>query len=71
MSGGSLEIANQLRLPRPAKIGMLLALFLVAYLAGKFSELPGNAEWWISKVFSLASNTILCLLLWDAWKRDG
>jgi hypothetical protein len=50
---------------------MLLALFLLAYLAGVFSELPGNAEWWIFKVCFVASNALLCLLLWEAWKRDG
>jgi hypothetical protein len=66
-----MEIANRLRLPRAAKIGMLLALFLLAYLAGVFSELPGNAEWWIFKVCFVASNALLCLLLWEAWKRDG
>jgi hypothetical protein len=67
----SLEMVNQLRLSRAARIGMLLALFLLAYLAGKFSELPGNAEWWIFRISFLVSNAILGLLIFEAWKRDG
>jgi hypothetical protein len=63
-------MTNQFRLPRAAKIGMLLAVFLLAYLAGKFSDLPGHAEWWIFHICSLASNVLLFILLWDAWKRD-
>ena len=64
-------MAKQLRLPRAVKIGMLIALFLFAYLAGKFDGLPGNTMWWIFKVCSLASSGILFLLLWETWKGDG
>jgi hypothetical protein len=67
----SLKMTNQLRLPRATRIGMLITLFLLTYLAGKFSELPGNAEWWIFKVCSVTSNAVLILLIWDVWKRDA
>jgi hypothetical protein len=40
-------------------------------VAGKFSELAGNAKWWIGKVCSIASNAIFVLLAMEAWKRDA
>ena len=53
------KMASQVRLPRAAKIGLLLSLVILAYVAGKFSELSGNAEWWIGKVCSIASNATM------------
>jgi hypothetical protein len=46
-------------------------MLITPYLAGKFSEHPGNAEWWIFKVCSVAFNAVLFLLILDAWKQDG
>ncbi len=65
------KMASQLRLPRAAKIGLLLSLLILAYVAGKFSGLSGNAEWWIGKVCSIASNAIFVLLAMEAWKQDA
>jgi predicted small integral membrane protein len=58
-------MASQLLIPRATQIGLLLALLICAYVAGKCSGLPGKAEWWTAKVSFVAANAIFILLVME------
>jgi predicted small integral membrane protein len=63
-------MTNPPRLPRTVQIGLLIVLFTLAYVAGKFSGLSGSNAWWMAKGSFMAANTILILLVLEACRRD-
>jgi multidrug transporter EmrE-like cation transporter len=58
--------ANGFPLPWGVKIGLAIALFVFAFVAGAMSELPGDAAWWIYKGCFVAATAALALLVLDA-----